>query len=277
MRLLKRASASIINDLRQNEYNIVQLNDVRLYDKYTFNHSVNVSILATMVGIDLGYNEQQLDDLSIGALMHDVGKMKVSRNILNKPSHLDPGEMAEMSKHPTYGLELLDTSPVTMSETARQIVVQHHERFDGTGYPKKLCGKEISEMARIVSIADVYDALTSDRPYKCAYMPSVAYKMMNGVLARGFDPDLLKIFLRHIAFYPQGSVVRMKNGDYAIVRALNGDDLSKPQVEIIADSSYKLYEPHKFMDLREYEDGKIDSVLNEMESMRIYLLLNRKR
>lgn len=269
---LKLAANNIIDDLRQNEWNMVQLNDVRMYDQYTFNHSVNVAVLATMIGVEIGYNQQQLDQLAIGALMHDVGKMFVPIPILNKPGRLNNDEFSIIRKHPQYGFNIL-LERMTMSDESMSVVLQHHESYDGSGYPNGLRGDSIAELARIVTIADVYDALTSDRVYKKAYLPSVAYRMMNGILVDHFDREIMEMFFRHVALYPAGAVVRLMSGGYAIVKEVNNDDTLRPKIEIVADKNRQAVKKRVLLDLRNYKKKMIDGVLEEKEALDIYALV----
>ena len=186
--LLKDTAESIIFDLIQNRNNLLQITDMRLHDNYTFSHSVNVAVIASMIGTFCHYSKQNLLELTLGALMHDIGKIFVPENILQKPYPLNSEETVVINRHPHAGFAKLKEAG-GFSDTVLAIAIQHHERFDGSGYPHHYVGSDIHRFARIVSIADVYDALTSNRPYKRAYRPDIAYKIMTQCACAGFDPD----------------------------------------------------------------------------------------
>lgn len=230
----KAMIGNIINELLMNREILVNLNDIRVVDDYTFGHSVNVCILSLITGISLHYNQLQLRDLGIGAILHDIGKAKISEKILKKPAPLSPDEFNEIKKHTWYGFEML-RSCKDISLLSSHIALQHHESYDGNGYPRGIERGEIMEFARIVSVADVYDALTSDRVYRNAVMPHQAVEIIQKLKGNKLDPKITNIFLRHIPIYPLGSKVELNNGQTGFVVAVNQDFITRPVVRVIDD------------------------------------------
>jgi putative nucleotidyltransferase with HDIG domain len=161
-------------------------------DAYTLGHCERVADYACAIATELGFDETQLFWFRVGALLHDVGKIAVPAEILNKPGPLTPYERETMESHPLDGVELL--RDVEFPWDVIPMIRSHHERWDGHGYPDRLAGEAIPLAARILCVADVYDALTSHRPYRRAYEPADALRLMQGDMGRHFDPDILSRF-----------------------------------------------------------------------------------
>jgi HD-GYP domain-containing protein (c-di-GMP phosphodiesterase class II) len=245
----KQLTESIVDEVIRNPNAVFHLNDIRMYDDYTFAHSVNVCVLAVLVGVGLQYAPRQLKELGIGAILHDVGKMAVEKQILNKPGHLNESEMDLMRRHPELGFEILRKYSAQLSWLSVHVAFQHQEKFNGSGYPRGLKGTEIHEYARITAIADVYDALTSDRPYRQGLSPNDAYEYLIAGSGTQFDPEILREFLRHVALYPVGSVVKLSTGDIGIVKHVFSGLQTRPIVRLIVDASNTLYESDDEIDL----------------------------
>lgn len=228
----------IIADLIKNPDNLVQMTDIRLYDDYTFAHSVNVAALSAMLGIICGYSKEDLTTLTMGALLHDVGKLDVNINILNKPGTLNDNEFEVIRNHPEAGWRRLCSiyDPGLDMRMIASIAYQHHEHLDGHGYPRHLTRDNICEFARIVAIADVYDALTTQRPYKKAYAPHIAYQIMTKCSGKQFEPKLLSLFFDHVSLFPVGSVVKTTMG-YGIVQHIHTGMTRFPRIIIFADNN----------------------------------------
>jgi len=228
----KKITNTLVDELCQNQGVMANFIDMRTRSDYLFAHSVNVCVLSVMTGISLGYDELRLQDLGVGALLHDVGKILISPEILNKTDRLTPEEGEEVKKHPGLGFELLRKNP-EISLVSAHCAFQHHERFDGTGYPRGLKNSEIHQYAQIVAIADVYDALTSDAAYRRA-MP--VYEAVSIIAKSGgvyFDNDLVNAFVDNIAVYPIGSVVRLNNNQIGVVVDISRECKSRPVVRVI--------------------------------------------
>ena len=271
---MKQTASSIVEDLISNHNNLIQVTDIRRYDDYTFSHSVNVAILSTMLGTMRNYTKSQLNILTLGALLHDIGKTKTPIEILKKPRKLVPFEEEIMRRHPLKGAEILERASLA-SDIPIYIAQQHHEKCDGTGYPHQLQGEEINEFAKIVAIADVYDALTSDRPYKKAYRPDLAFNIMTKFNASHFDANLLQLFFDNVAIYPVGTILKLNEGSYAIVVHVQTGRTQTPIVHIIADKNMKPFKNPKRVDLYQNRDLQIELVLDEYELMAIFSTFNR--
>ena len=229
--MLKYTVQNMINDLLYSYDLLGNLSEIRGYDDYTYHHSVNTTVLALILGIASGLSESRLLELGMGVLMHDVGKIKVPEEILNKVIPLTKDEFEEVKKHTTYGFELLRSNK-DFSLLSAHIALQHQEKWDGSGYPRGLKGSEIHEYGRIAAIADVYEALTSKRVYRDALQPYEAYEY---VIAHGgthFEPKMLEKFIKHVAVYPTGSGIRFSNGQRGNVIKQNPAFPSRPHVRI---------------------------------------------
>ncbi|TWH45390.1 HD-GYP domain-containing protein [Sporomusa sp. KB1] len=232
----KAISDFILDDVIKNRGAMIHLTDIRARDGYTFGHSVNVCVLATLTGVQLGYDMINLKELALGALLHDAGKMLIPQEILLKPAPLTNAERKLMEQHSGLGFDILRKhSDIPL--VSAHIAFQHHEKFDGTGYNRGLAGTNIHEYARIVAIADVYDALTSDRPYKEASLPHEAYEIMMSLANTHFDPIILQTFLNQIALYPLGSIVQLNTGDIAVVTRVIPGLQTRPTVKVVFDAS----------------------------------------
>ncbi|SPF53563.1 Metal dependent phosphohydrolase [Candidatus Desulfosporosinus infrequens] len=212
----------LVKDLSANTITIINLIDLKNHDDYTFVHSVNVTILCLMVGISLGYPTSTLKELGMGAILHDVGKKEISSDILNKTSQLTKEEYDIIKQHPQIGYEKVK-NVLELGAVGRSVILQHHEKLDGTGYPAGKKVDSIHEFARIATIADVYDALTSDRPYRKRYTPSHALEYLYGACGSHFDLRLVKIFADHIAPYPVGCRIKLSSGESAIVSDISAN------------------------------------------------------
>ncbi len=202
----------IIDELLANKDIVVNLMDIKAAGDYIFAHCVNTCVLATLTATKLGFKRPRLVNLATGALLHDVGNVAVPPEILNKQSSLTGDEYEMIKKHPLYGYEIFKKSSL-FSAAAGAVIYQHHERQNGQGYPQGLKGGKINLPAQIVSVADVYDALTSDRPYRKAYLSYQAVEMLSAFGQEYFDLEVLKAFLSFVAAYPIGTHVFLSNGE----------------------------------------------------------------
>lgn len=201
---------SVIDDILNNDNFMINMVDLKVFDDYTFYHSISVATISIMVGVNLNYDKPKLIELGLSAILHDIGKVFTPKEILNKAGRLDDDEMILMKNHSDDGYRYLkDKYNVPMKSYLG--VLQHHEKWDGTGYPLGLKDKKISEYARIISIADVYDALTSDRPYRRGSLPSEAMEYIMGGGGTLFDPQIVQVFYKSMAVYPNGSIVILSN------------------------------------------------------------------
>ncbi|WP_418791453.1 HD-GYP domain-containing protein [Phosphitispora sp. TUW77] len=239
---LKKAVNNIIDDLLTNKDIMLNLSDIRSYDDYTFNHSVNVTVISTFIGMSLHYRKDRLKDLGMGVLLHDVGKTQIPLEIINKPGRLTEEEYEIVKKHTWYGFDTLRKCP-GIKLTSAHVALQHHERLDGTGYPRNLKGKRIIEFARISAIADVYDAMTSDRCYR----KSIPVHEVCHYLAEGsgvqFDQHILDRFIEKVAIYPQGTRITLSDGRSGIVIKQNTGIPARPVIRLFWNEKGPLPKP----------------------------------
>ena len=260
---LQGISENILQDIIAQQKNLVQLTDIRLHDTYTFAHSVNVAILSSLLGVLLKLSREEQLKLTLGGLLHDIGKITVPYEILTKAGHLTDDEWSVMQRHPEAGRQRL--KKMFPNDTLLStIALQHHEHIDGSGYPNHLKGEQIHRYGRIVAIADVYDALTSVRPYKRAYTPSVAHRLMATCSPGHFDLDLLKLFFDNVAIYPVGTILKTQDG-YAIVKKVEFGYTLTPVVCVFANREGKLLNAPSDLDLKEAPKGMLDGVISDSE------------
>lgn len=224
--------ANLLEMVDVNPAAMISLVHLRDLDRYTFMHSVNVSILALLLGRRLGLDRAQLELLGSGSILHDVGKTLVSQEILNKPGKLSENEFLEMKAHSQRGYEILRKRG--SDEQIARIALMHHEKLNGHGYPLGLKAEKVPLLARIVTIVDIYDALTADRVYKKAMHPSQAFGIIEKDTEEVLDPSLFKIFKTVMGTFPVSSQVLLANGSIARVIAQSPADPDRPVVEIVA-------------------------------------------
>ncbi|HWQ41772.1 MAG TPA: HD-GYP domain-containing protein [Desulfosporosinus sp.] len=221
----------MINDLLYSSDVLGNLTEIQGFDDYTFHHSVNTTIIALILGIASGYSEQKLIELGMGVLMHDIGKIKIPEGILNKKTPLTEEEFREIKRHATYGFDILRKNN-DLSLLSSHVAFQHHEKWDGTGYPRGLKGSEIHEYGKLAAVADVYEALTSKRVYRSAIDPNAAYEYIIAQSNTHFDPRVLEVFKRHIAVYPSGTGILLSNGQRGNVVKQNSAFANRPFVRV---------------------------------------------
>ena len=259
---LAKAAAAMVSDIATRSSNLVQLTDIRVHDEYTFAHSVNVAMLSGMLGRLAHLPEGQIQELTLGGLLHDLGKIIVPPEILNKQGRLTKNEYDIIKHHPEAGFAKIRSMSLSDAHLLGLVAMQHHEHLDGTGYPARRKGNEIHPYGRICAIADVYDALTSSRPYKKAYSPAVAYHIMTNCSEGQFDEKLLKLFFSNVAIYPIGTVVKTSEG-YGIVKKVEFGLTDRPMVVMYADQYDNILpEPYEEY-LHERPEHKIESVVDD--------------
>lgn len=246
--ITKKLIGNIVEELLMNKDTMVNLIDLKFFDDYTYFHSVNVAVLSIVMGVGIGLSKEDLFNLGLGAILHDMGKIFVDKEVINKPSKLTPEEYEYVKKHSEFGYKYLKET-YQIPAAAYVGVLQHHEKYDGTGYPSNTSRDSISLIGRIICIADVYDALISNRPYRAPLLPSEAmeYIMANGGLM--FDVNLTRVFARKVAPFPVGTYVQLSNGYKGIVSENYEDACMRPQVKIILDPEGKRIMP-RYIELK---------------------------
>ena len=262
--VLTPTAQAILRNALENRENLVQLTDIRLHDNYTFGHSVNVAVLSAILGSLCNVSGDDLVNLIIGALLHDIGKLIIPQHILTKPGQLSEQEFYIIKMHPEAGRLKLQDLSTPSAEVLATIAGQHHEHIDGRGYPDQLAGDQIHLFARIVAIADVFDALTSARSYKPAYRPHTAYRIMTKCSPGQFDEKLLNLFFDSVAIYPVGTVLKTTMG-YAIVKKTELGNTLTPTICVFGDLNGDALQQPYTIDLRKFPPDTIVSALEEME------------
>jgi len=222
----------ILTDLSGRRDVMVNLSNLHVLDGYFFHHAVNVAVLASVVGLAKGYNQSQMMELGIGALLFDIGMTQVPKDLWTMRTELSQEERQRIQYHTEDGFNILRHQH-NISVVSAHCALQHHERYNGTGYPRQLCEKNIHEYARIVAIADVYDALISPRPFRKSYSPSDATEFLFASGNTYFDIDLLKIFLQHVAIYPIATTVLLSTGHVGVVSNVNPLAVNRPIIRIL--------------------------------------------
>ena len=255
---------NLIDEILSNPQVLMGLTDIRAYDDYTFGHSVNVCILSLMTAISMQYHDLKLKELGIGALLHDIGKICIDTDILNKADDLNHDEYEEVKKHAAYGFDILrkyEDIPLLSAH----IALQHHERLDGKGYPRCLGGDNIHQYARIVSVADVYDALLADRPYRSCYTVNQSITILKRMAGLHLDSRCTTALISNIAIYPIGTIVELNTGTIGIVSDVNKDMPTRPVVRIIYDKTVrKLCHAHE-VDLSKMTTVMVNRTLTELD------------
>lgn len=221
----------IVNEMLERDELLLDLQDMRTHHDATYNHCVNVSLYATACGIGLGMNQKDLNDLATAAMLHDIGKNAIDVSILDKPGQLTDEERLLINKHPQFGYNMLYNNP-EISAAARAGVLLHHENEDGSGYPKGLTGDSIPLIAKIIHVADVYDALCSKRAYKEDYNASESIEFLMSHCGTMFDLHVVEVFLKYLVLYPVGCDVELSDGRIARVIKNRAESVQRPIVMV---------------------------------------------
>lgn len=231
---LKLTLKDLMNEIKSKNNVINLLADIFSYDSYTFSHSTNVTLYTLAMAIQLGFTEKQLMEIGIGSMLHDIGKRKIPKEILHKKGKLTKEEYELIQLHPEYGFHMLRNEP-SIPLLSAHCALQHHEKIDGTGYPQGLKGDEIHYYSKILAVADVFDALTSDRPYRKAMLPHEAMEVLYAETFTHFDPKYVKVFQQSVATYPVGITVMLNTGETGVVVDYHKNYPNRPTVRIITD------------------------------------------
>ena len=248
---------------------------IRHKDTYLLEHSVNVGFLLATFGHHLGMDEAVLQQLTIGGLLHDVGKIQVDSKVLNKPSRLTEAEFELVKLHQQYADNiLLDTTDLT--EISRQVCLQHHEKLDGSGYPYQLAGEQISIYGRMANIVDIYDALTANRCYKSGMSPRAAFKILLSMTPDKLDQSLVYEFIRCIGVYPVGSLVQLSDFRVGVVWHHQEQTQLKPIVKCFFNAELQQLIPITFVDLIQEAELSIEQGISPNKiPFDAHLFLNR--
>jgi putative nucleotidyltransferase with HDIG domain len=234
-------SARITNDLMKaindNAAIAVDINALKTSDEYTFKHSVDVATMSMIIAKNMGYSQDDIYNIGLAGLLHDIGKSKVPLEILNKPAKLNDEEFAVMKKHTIFGYEIIKEKE-NFSKTIALAVLQHHEKMNGKGYPLGVTSDKISNFAKILSVVDVYDALVTERPYKKGLSQRTSIEMIMS-MTEELDMKAMKTFFKTVILYPVDSTVELSNGEKARVVGNNDGSVLRPTV--VSTSTGKVY------------------------------------
>lgn len=244
---------SILEELKPHKIHL-DLNHVSLnlegfkqYDYGTYVHSINVALLTAITGMNLGYRKTRLKYLTLGALLHDMGKLRIPKEILNKPGNLTAGEYDVLKQHPHLGAEMLKNIRLLPSVIAT--VKEHHERWESKGYPHGLLGNNIHLDAQIVAVNDVYEAITADRPYRKGIPPYQALEMILALSGKDFNPLVVQAFRESLILYPKNTIVTLNTGEKGVVEAINIQYPTRPLVRLLFDINGRFLNEEIYVDL----------------------------
>jgi HD-GYP domain-containing protein (c-di-GMP phosphodiesterase class II) len=243
---------NIMNEIRGKTELLTLLADVYSHDNYIFSHSLNVTLYTLAIGMELKLPPKQLETLGLGAILHDVGKMRVPVEILLKPGRLTEEEFEEMKKHSELGFQLIrnvDTIPLLVAHCA----FQHHERLDGSGYPRGLYEEDIHYYGKIIAVADVFDAVTSHRIYRKAMLPHEGLEILYAGSGNQFDSKIVEAFRRAVAIYPNGLGIELSDGRKGIVARQNSGMSDRPVICIVEEKGIAISHAYE-VDLTEKLD-----------------------
>ena len=238
----------IADSLQRNQSALISLARLKTRDNYTYLHSVAVGALMMSLARQLGLGEDAVREAGMAGLLHDLGKAAIPDAVLNKPGKLTDAEFEVIKSHPERGHRMLSRSR-GVSEVALDVCLRHHEKMDGTGYPGRFPAEKISLFARMGAVCDVYDAITSNRPYKSGWDPAESIRRMAEWCKGHFDERVFQAFVRCVGIYPVGSLVRLASGRLGVVIEQGRDSLLKPTVKVFFSTRSNAHIAPEVMDL----------------------------
>lgn len=230
---LKFSLNNIMESLSTQRQELLKLAILKNYNAETYLHLLNVSILAMYFSSHLGFDKNDVLDIGLAAIFHDIGKLFISRKVLNKSGSLSMQEASSMQSHTVLGAEIMLNYVDNLGILPVVVSFEHHLKYDGSGYPRLPLLRKQHIASAIVAICDVYDALLQRRRYKQDYSPELVYKIMNQDKGSSFDPELLDKFFRFMGFWPVGSVVELSDSSIALVNQENQSDIYRPQITVV--------------------------------------------
>jgi HD-GYP domain-containing protein (c-di-GMP phosphodiesterase class II) len=251
---------NIVGSIFRNQDALLGLSRIRRMDRYTFEHSVGVSVLMVSFARTLGLERDIIHQIGFGALLHDIGKVLVPSEILNKPGRLSEDEFVVMRMHVAHSQAILADSP-GISPVALAVAAEHHERVDGSGYPARKRESDISQYGRMAAIADVYDAITSDRVYHKGIEPHAALGKLLEWSEQHFESTLVQQFIQCVGIYPVGSLVRLESGRIGVVIESARAGLLRPVVRVLVDAKTRRFLRPLDIDLSEQKGDVQDRIV----------------
>ena len=244
IRSFQKTFRDILSYLTRNQHALNLLATTKIQENYVYTHSLNVSIYACQLAIENGLPLKNIEEIGLGAMVHDLGKLYISKEILNKPGKLTKEEFEQVKSHCELGFETLrkiNGIPLTVAHCA----LQHHERVDGVGYPRGLKEDEIHKYAKVISVADVFDAVTNPRAYRSAMLPHKGLELIYTGSGTQFESKQVELFKGCIAIYPQGLTVKLNDGRTGIVSKYNFHSVGRPEIRIIKDEEQQEVKPYE--------------------------------
>jgi HD-GYP domain-containing protein (c-di-GMP phosphodiesterase class II) len=272
--LLKLAS-DVVDDLAGTRRFMLDMLSMFDTEDYLYNHLVNAAILAVMGGYEYGLTANDLVRLGQGMLLHDIGMTRVPREIYEKKTPLTPAELAIIRAHPRDGSQMALTSGI--SPMAANLILRHHEAWDGSGYPDGIAGEAIPPLARLAAVAEVYDALTSPRPHASPLLPNEAASWILRAAGRRFEPRSVAAVLAHVAMYPSGIVVELNTGESGLAVKTEPGSPARPIVRVLYDAEGRKLASPTDVDLRQDEERKVTGAYHDFGRLREERLRRLKR
>lgn len=249
LNVISKVSSLILNEILTNRTSLINAKDIKLKDELLFSHSINVCALTVFMCIKMGMEHSRIQSIGTGALLHDIGKMLIPSETLNKPGSLTKEEEEEMFLHPLFGYEALKDD-VTVNPITKMVVYMHHEKIDGTGYPHGIKGDKIHESAKITAVCNAFDSLTTDKPYRKAHSIADVIEFLHTVSGLFYEKQYVDEFLKHIPMFPPGTIVLLNSGVIGIVVRNNENSFWRPVVRLLYNTKNKVkYGPNKEVDL----------------------------
>jgi HD-GYP domain-containing protein (c-di-GMP phosphodiesterase class II) len=271
--LVKKTIENYFKEMESSPNGFLNLMVLKDYDTYTYTHSINVGLLAMYLTRKLGYNNYYIHEMGVGGFLHDIGKVKIPSRIVNKHGNLSEEEFRIMKNHPIYGYNLVKDD-ATLSNYVKKVVLFHHERWDGTGYPLKLAAEAIGNFANMVSVCDVYDALSTERSYKKPYTVSEALQYIMKNTVNAFSPYIAQRFINEMAqmydvgsYYSVGSFVLLNTNETAYITGKDQEYSLKPEIAIIKNAKGVPLRTPLHVDLKRDVSRTIQKVLEEPEEI----------
>ena len=228
---VQESTDAIVDSIFRNQDALSCMSRLRVKDDYLVEHSLNVSILMTIFCKHMKIERKTMEDLALGAFLHDIGKTLIPDKVLQKPGKFTDEEYAIMKTHVMLGVKILEDTP-NIPETSMMVVKEHHERLDGKGYPYGLTAGQISQYSRMIAIADCYDAMTAERVYKAGMHPIKAFKILISESPGAFDKKLVEQFIQCLGLYPIGTLVKLNSGKVGLISKLNKNKPLQPFVRV---------------------------------------------
>lgn len=262
---VQESTNAIVESIFRNQDALSCMSRLRIKDDYLVEHSLNVSILMTIFCKHLNIERLIMEDLALGAFLHDIGKVMIPDKVLNKPGRFTEEEYKVMKMHVNFGIEALKETP-NIPDIVMKVVSEHHERIDGKGYPNQLSSDNISQYGRMIAIVDSYDAMTAERVYKAGMHPIKAFKILISESPTSYDAELVEQFIQCLGIYPVGTLVKLTSGKVGLISKLNKSKPLKPFVRVFYNTRLKQVIGMEEIDLSKPKyDDQIDSCIKPEE------------